>query len=92
MKEKMNMMMNAMRGQVFTNLDGLVQRTDSPFTAQVTSFPLPAKFWIPQVEAYDESKDPLDHIESFKTLMHLQEVLDEIMHIAFPTMLNLIRP
>ena len=44
MKEKMNMMMNAMKGQVSTNLDELVQCTDSPFTAQVTSFPLPAKF------------------------------------------------
>ena len=40
MKEKMDMMMNAMRGRVSNNLDELVHRTDSPFTAQVTSFPL----------------------------------------------------
>ena len=32
MKEKMDMMMNALRGRVSTNLDKLVQRTDSPFT------------------------------------------------------------
>lgn len=44
MKDKMDMMMNALRGQVFANLDKLVHRTDSPFMAQVTSCPLPAKF------------------------------------------------
>ena len=43
---------------------------------------------MPQVEIYDESKDPLDHLESFKTLMHLQGVADEIMCRVFPTMLK----
>ena len=41
-----------------------------------------------QVENYDENKDPLDHLESFKTLMHLQQVLDEIMCRAFLTTLK----
>ena len=40
------------------------------------------------MESYDRSKDPLDHLESFKTLMHLQGVVDEIMCRAFPTMLK----
>ena len=40
------------------------------------------------MENYNEYKDPLDHLESFKTLMHLQGVLDEIMCIAFPTTLK----
>lgn len=43
-KEKMDMLMNAMRGQVSTNLNELVHQTDSPFTAQAISFLLPAKF------------------------------------------------
>ena len=43
---------------------------------------------MPQVENYDGSKDPLDHLESFKTLMHLQGVADEIMCRAFPTTLK----
>ena len=43
---------------------------------------------MPQVEAYDGSMDPLNHLESFKTLMHLQVVLDEIMCRAFPTTLK----
>ena len=44
MKEKMDMMMNAMRGWVSTNLDKLVHQTDSSFTTKVTSFLLPVKF------------------------------------------------
>ena len=44
MKEKMEMMMNAMRGWVSTNLDKLVHQIDSSFTTEVTSFLLPAKF------------------------------------------------
>ena len=43
---------------------------------------------MPQMENYDGSKDPLDHLESFKTLMHLQGVLDEIICRAFPTTLK----
>ena len=43
---------------------------------------------MPQIESYDGVKDPLDHLETFKTLMHLQGVLDEIMCRAFPTTLR----
>ena len=88
MKERMDFMMNVLRGWVSTDLDDLVHRTDSPFTASVTSFPLPQKFRMPQVENYDESKDPLDHLESFKTLMHLQDVPYEIIYRAFPATLK----
>ena len=84
----MDFMMNAFRGQVSSDLDELVHRMDSPFTASITSFPIPSKFCMPQVEAYDGSKDLLDHLESFKTLMHLQGVADEIMCWAFPTTLK----
>ena len=71
MKERMDFMMNALREQVSSDLNDLVHRTDSLFTAFVTTFSLPPKFCMPQVEIYDRSKDPLDHLESFKTLMHL---------------------
>ena len=87
-KERMDFMRNALRGRVSSDLNELVHRTDLPFTALVTSLPLPPKFRMPQVEAYDGSKDPLDHLESFKTLMHLQGVADKIMCRAFPTTLK----
>ena len=71
MKEQMEVMMNALKGHVSSDLDDLVNRTNSPFTALVKSCPLPQKFWMPQVESYDGVKDLLDHLETFKTMMHL---------------------
>ena len=88
MKEQMEVMMNALKGGVSSDLDDLVNRTDSPFTIPVNSCSLPQKFRMPQIESYDGVKDPLDHLETFKTLMHLQGVPDEIMCRAFPTMLK----
>ena len=66
----------------------MVNRTDSPFTIPVNSCPLPQKFQMPQIKSYDGVKDPFDHLETFKTLMHLQGVPDEIMCRAFPTTLK----
>ena len=88
MKEQMEVMMNALKGRVSNDLDDLVNRTDSPFTTFVNLFPLPQKFCMPQIESYDGVKDPLDHLETFKTLMHLQGVPVEIMCRAFPTTLK----
>ena len=88
MKEQMEVMMNVLKGRVSSDLDDLVNRTDSLFTIQVNSCPLPQKFRMPQVESYDVVKDPLDHLETFKTMMHLQGVPDEIMCRAFPTTLR----
>ena len=61
--------MNALKGRVSSDLDDLVNRTDSPFTAPVNSFPLSSKFRMPQMDSYDGVKDPLDHLETFKTPM-----------------------
>ncbi|XP_030958344.1 uncharacterized protein LOC115980207 [Quercus lobata] len=41
MKEQTEVMMNALKGRVSSDLDDLVNRTDSPFTATVNSYPLP---------------------------------------------------
>ena len=87
-KELMKVMMNALKGRVSSDLDDLINRTDSPFTATVNSLPLPHKFRMPHIDSYDGVKDPLDHLETFKTLMHLQGVADEIMCRAFPTTLK----
>ena len=80
MKEQMEVMMNALKGRV--------NRIDSPFTAPVNSFPLPSKFRMPQMDSYGGVRDPLDHLETFKTLMHLQGVADTIMCRAFATTLK----
>ena len=71
MKEQMEVMMNALKGRVSSDLDDLVNRTDLPFTIPANSYPLPHKFRMPQIESYNGVKDPLNHLETFKTLMHL---------------------
>ena len=43
---------------------------------------------MPSLDSYDGMRDLLDHIATFKTTMHLQGVLDEIMCRTFPTILK----
>ena len=69
-------------------VEDLVHRTDSPFTTSINSQPLPPKFKIPSLDSYDGTHDPFNHIATFKTTMHLQGVLDEIMCRTFPTTLK----
>ena len=52
-------------------MDALVQQTESPFTTGVLHFPLPAKFRIPHIEAFEGTKDPVDHLNTYKTQMEL---------------------
>ena len=47
MKKQMEVMMNALKGRVSTDLDDLVNGTDSPFITSVNSFPLAPKFRMP---------------------------------------------
>uniref|UniRef100_A0A2N9GU89 RNase H type-1 domain-containing protein n=1 Tax=Fagus sylvatica TaxID=28930 RepID=A0A2N9GU89_FAGSY len=88
MRAQMGEMKDEFKGRATKNIDNLVQGMDSPFTETVISFPLPSKFRMPSLEIFDGSKDPLDHLESFKTVMCLQGVPDEIMCRAFPTTLK----
>ena len=60
-------------------IEDLVYRTDSPFMASINGHPLPPKFKMPSLDTYDGTRDPFDHIATFKTTMHLQGVPDEIM-------------
>ena len=69
-------------------VEDLVHRTDSLFTASINGHPLPPKFKMPSLDSYDGTRDPFDHIATFKTKMHLQGVLDEIMCRTFPTTLK----
>jgi len=65
-----------------------IHKIDSPFIASITFHPLPHKFRMPQLDSYDESWDPYDHVATFKTTMYLQGILDEIMCRVFPTTLK----
>ncbi|XP_065634669.1 uncharacterized protein LOC136069749 [Quercus suber] len=69
-------------------VEDLVHRIDSPFVVSVNAHPLLPKFKMPPLDSYDGTRDPFDHIVTFKTTMHLQGVPDEIMCRAFPTTLK----
>ncbi|XP_075657842.1 uncharacterized protein LOC142627831 [Castanea sativa] len=53
--------------------------------AAVLECPVPSKFHLPQLEQFDGLKDPLDHLNTFKTTLGLQQPPDEIMCCSFPT-------
>ena len=88
MRKEMDKLKSAMKDKGRENLDGMIRRIDSPFTIEVLNCPFPPKFHLPQLESYDSSKDPWDHIESFKTLMLLLMTPDEVMCKAFLTTLK----
>ncbi|XP_059627212.1 uncharacterized protein LOC132270005 [Cornus florida] len=88
LKAKMEGVMQAMKGKGIAAIDGLVQKTNLPFSPSVMKCPLPSKFRMPTIESFDGTKDPLDQLETFQALMHLHAMPDEIMCKAFPTTLK----
>ena len=58
MQQEINHMKVAVKGRASVSMDALVQQTESPFTAGVLHFPLPAKFRMPQIETFDGTKTP----------------------------------
>ena len=88
MRREMDELKNVVKNKVLENLDRMIWRTGLPFTTEVLNYPLPLKFCLSLQESVDDLKDPLDHIESFKTLILLQMTLDEVMCRAFPTTLK----
>ena len=86
MRKVMEEMKDSMRRTY--HVDDLVHRTDSPFTTSITSHPLPSKIKMPTLDSYDGTRDPCDHITTFKTTMHLQGILDKIICRAFPITLK----
>ena len=47
------------KGRAPVSMDALVQQMESQFMAGVLHFPLPRKFRMPQIEAFDKMKDHL---------------------------------
>ena len=64
-------MKEAVKDRAPVSMDALVQQTESPFMVGVLHFPLPAKFRMPQIEAFDGTKDPVDHLNTYTTRMEL---------------------
>ena len=64
-------MKKAVKVHAPVSMDALVQQTESSFTAEVLHFPLLTKFRMPQIEAFDGMKDPIDHLNTYKNQMKL---------------------
>ena len=76
-------MKEVVRGRAPDTMDTLVQQTESSCTAEVLHFPLPTKFRMPQVEAFDGVRDPVDHLNTYKNQMELHEYQDPVRCRAF---------
>ena len=76
-------MKEVIKGRALDSMDTLVQQTESPFTAEVLHFPLLAKFKMPQIEAFDGTKDPVDHLNTYENKMELHGYQDPIRCRAF---------
>ena len=70
------------------SMDTLVQQTKSPFIAEVLYFPLPTKFRMPQIEAFNGAKDPVDHLNTYKNQMELHGYQDLVRCRSFPITLK----
>ena len=72
-----------MKERAPVSMDALVQQTESPFTAKVLHLPLPAKFRMPQIETFNGTKDPVDHLNTYKNQMELHGYQDPVRCRAF---------
>ena len=66
LQQELSRVKEVVRGRAPDTMDTLVQQTESPFTAEVLHFPRPAKFRMPQVEAFNGVRDPVDHLNTYK--------------------------
>ena len=54
----MDKLRSAIKEKTNRSLGRLVRATDSPFTMAVLECPIPSKFQLPQLEPFNELKDP----------------------------------
>ena len=76
-------MKKEVKGQAPVSMDAMVKQTKSSFAAGVLHFPLLAKFTMSQIETFDEMKDPIDHLNTYKNQMELYGYQDPIQCRAF---------
>ena len=88
MRKEMDELRNAIKDKTDQSLDRMVRRTDSHFTVVVVECPIPLKFRLPQLKPFDGLKDILDHLNTFKMTLGLQQPFDEILCRSFPTTLK----
>ena len=76
-------MREVVKGRAPVSMDALIQQTESPFTVGVLHFPPSEKFKMPQIEMFNGTKDPLDHLNTYKNQMELHGYQDPVRCRAF---------
>ncbi|GFY93780.1 hypothetical protein Acr_09g0002260 [Actinidia rufa] len=70
-------------------MDTLIKQTEPPLTKRILRARISSKFKLPaQLGIYKGKTDPMDHLDSYKSLMSLQGCSDEIMCKAFSATLK----
>ena len=65
-------------------METLIKQTEPLFTERVIRTKVSSKFKLPtQLRVYEGKTDPMDHLDSYKSLMSLQGYSDEVMYEAF---------
>ncbi|GFY87157.1 hypothetical protein Acr_05g0007960 [Actinidia rufa] len=65
------------------------KQTEQPFTGRILRARISSKFKLPtQLGIYEGKTDPMDHLDSYKSLMSLQGCSDEVMCKAFSATLK----
>ncbi|GFZ01038.1 hypothetical protein Acr_14g0006730 [Actinidia rufa] len=74
---------------VLVTVDTLVRQTEPPFTERILRARVSSRFKLPtQFEIYEGKTDPMDHLDSYKSLMSLHSCSDEVMCKAFSSTLK----
>ena len=88
LQQELSHVKEVVKGRAPDSMDTLVLQTESPFTAEVLQFPLPVKYRMPQIEAFDGAKDPVDHLNTYKNQMELHGYQDPVRCKAFAVTLK----
>ena len=70
-QQELDLIKEVVKGWALVSMDDLVQQKESLFTIEVLHLPLPTKFKMPQIESFDGTKDPVDHLNTYKNQMEL---------------------
>ena len=89
-QQELSHMKEVVKGRASDSMETLVQQTESPFTVEVLQIPLPTKFRMPQIEAFDGTKDPVDHLNTYKNQKELHGYQDPVRCRAFSIMLKVL--
>ena len=89
-QQELSHMKESVKVLALVSMDALVQQTESLFTAEVLRFPLSIKFKMLQIEAFDGTKDPVDHLNTYKNQMELHGYKDPVRCRAFAITLKVL--